>query len=964
MATKTQFLPYAHRYQDATTGLREALSGIQAGIAQRGELRIKEADQKLRQDEMDRRAGQRSFLANYQPTLSEDHLTNEGLERYNSLIEHNQDRLAAMDDNERETVRQKLLRETADANRVARTVREDIMGSGFFDPTDADILATSYGSGYTDFAAASKTAYDTEAAYAMGRAEMFKNATYGLGKVFGGGTPGTSTDTGAGFSKEYAFLAGLPDETSGRRPNFDGDYNSHKHSLPKRLDLYFHNDPDKDRKIGLLQNRGLVTYQKNALTQEIVDDFVKVATDNGTLGALDNRAIKRNVTEALKTYYDQLDKTGGDGSGRVAAPPPEVLRRVLFDGVKPNGLLTDRTNFNAEGLLTSSAVGKLGKLFEAAHDEYLQGRGSELQSLLTKMGEDRFDFYNTPYANLNQEFYGEAPTLNIQQRMTLTGRTGTGGPYGTVTAGGEAAYQPSVAAQTVAAPAQTANAAPPNNSRGMRNNNPGNIEAGVGFQGEVGSDGRFAQFATPELGYRALAKNLMTYQNKHGLDTVEGILDRWAPPKENDTKGYVAFVRKALGTAPNEKIDFSNPEVLTTFVRSISQMETGAVHEPDVVTAGVEMALGTRETSNTTTANSVPAVAQNVGLQSGVGQQQGHPATEHLRALLNTYPQPYTEKSFTYDKVDAAFRRLGLTVPAAEKVQANLTPVAAGVGYFPRVQTATTTPAAQPAPAPTPTPAVTVADQESEEELLDRQLRRMDMDFLARREANLTGGDYDTIRARLAAEQSAKELAQLQANARTSMDAAKAEIEKNDRKALREYYANQPVQGEFSDIFWRAGPGEVPINFGPFVKMRHLPTDRNIDPPVHEGPGTARSAWEQAMSELFPSTQNTTIGPPQTAAPKNRFSPPMLPEPVKSLPERREESSNNFLMLRQDRQQELRDLIESRTNQGITGGQQPEQETALETAGASERYEMLADIIREFQQGVGNNRRMTLGNIA
>ena len=993
MATKTQFLPYAHRYQDATAGLRDALTSIQTGMNQRGTQRILEADQKIRQGEADRLAGQRSFLAGYQPTLSEEHLTNEGLERYNSLIEHNQDRLSAMDDNERETVRQKLLRETADAGRVARTVREDVMRSGFFDPKDVDTIATSYGSGYTDYATAAEAAYKLQAEDAKNRASMFKDATSGLGNVFGKGPTGAGTSVNNALQEQESLLMGLPDKTTGRRPNFDGEYNSHKHSLPKRLDLYFHNDPDKERKIGLLQNRGLVTYQKNALTKDIIDDFVKTATADGSLGRFDNKFIRSNVEEALKTYYDVLDKTGNGSGGRVAAPPAEVLRRILFDGVKEGGFLTDRTNTNAQGFFTSGAVGRLGKLFEDAHAEYLESRESELQNLLGQMAGDGFDFHNTPYAELNQEHYGEQPPLNIQQRMLLSGRTGAGGPFAS-------GAQPAQAPQRQAA----------TNGRAVFNTEVdsliqqtatdygipvsylnGLVSKEAGWDGAVSPTGatgigQMVQSTWNDLAARPEGKAIgMVPVTKENFRTEND------PRKDNavnlqatalltqSNAGHLAragveptsdnlYMVHNMGTSIIPVLAGENPGA-----KFAASVEKNARHNgkraDETIAEWVERQKADYRSHEARRGGSELAAAmprQQAGAQlwtaAGSLQQQGHPATEHLRALLDTYPQPYTEKSFTYDKIDATFRRLGLTVPAAQKVKANTAPVAAGFGAWgARRMNAPVQQA--PAASTTATPAVTRAGQESEEDLLDRQLRRMDSDFLARREADLTGGDYGTIQARLQQEQSEREIAQMQANARATMDATNAEIEKNYRKALREYEANRPVQGDLSDILWRAGPGEAPINFGPFIKIRHLPTDRNTDPFTYDGPGTARSAWEQTVSELYPSTQNTEIGLPQTAAPERRFSPPMLPEPVRSLPEQREGSSNNFLMMRQDRQQELRDLIDSRTNQGISAGQSPEQEAAMETAGASGRYEMLADIIREFQQAVGNNQRMTLGNI-
>jgi len=69
--------------------------------------------------------------------------------------------------------------------------------------------------------------------------------------------------------------------------------------------------------------------------------------------------------------------------------------------------------------------------------------------------------------------------------------------------------------------------------RGIRNNNPGNIEWGERWQGldelRPDRDPRFAQFISPEDGIRALAKTLQTYQKKHGISTIEGIISRLAP---------------------------------------------------------------------------------------------------------------------------------------------------------------------------------------------------------------------------------------------------------------------------------------------------------------------------------------------------------------------------------------------------------------------------------------------------
>lgn len=132
-------------------------------------------------------------------------------------------------------------------------------------------------------------------------------------------------------------------------------------------------------------------------------------------------------------------------------------------------------------------------------------------------------------------------------------------------------------------------------SRGLRNNNPGNIEASVDnpWEGQTGSDGRFAKFETPEHGIRALGKNLLSYNRLHGLDTVEGMINRWAPPKENDTDSYIKAICAQLGVGANDQIDVTNPRTLAALCAGIVQHENGdQPYSADQINNGVSAALG------------------------------------------------------------------------------------------------------------------------------------------------------------------------------------------------------------------------------------------------------------------------------------------------------------------------------------------------------------------------------------
>jgi hypothetical protein len=138
--------------------------------------------------------------------------------------------------------------------------------------------------------------------------------------------------------------------------------------------------------------------------------------------------------------------------------------------------------------------------------------------------------------------------------------------------------------------------------RGIRNNNPGNLgynafTQGLGATG-VEPEGRFAVFPTMQAGVCALAKNLINYQDAHGIHTVSEAISRWAPGNENNTAAYISFVDGVLGCKPDDQFDFHNPDFLFWMVTAIGEEECGhdaftqGVSDADI-TAGVQLALTT-----------------------------------------------------------------------------------------------------------------------------------------------------------------------------------------------------------------------------------------------------------------------------------------------------------------------------------------------------------------------------------
>jgi len=97
-------------------------------------------------------------------------------------------------------------------------------------------------------------------------------------------------------------------------------------------------------------------------------------------------------------------------------------------------------------------------------------------------------------------------------------------------------------------------------------NNPGNIEVGQKFAGEIGSyaNGRFAEFDSPEMGMRALAMDLSSKINDYDGNVFK-MLEKYAPQNENKTVRYSNFVTKELG---KDKVTFEDmPQLMSAIIK-------------------------------------------------------------------------------------------------------------------------------------------------------------------------------------------------------------------------------------------------------------------------------------------------------------------------------------------------------------------------------------------------------------
>ena len=68
-------------------------------------------------------------------------------------------------------------------------------------------------------------------------------------------------------------------------------------------------------------------------------------------------------------------------------------------------------------------------------------------------------------------------------------------------------------------------------------------------------DREFFQFSEMKWGWRAAFRLLChTYYKKYGLRTIRAIINRWAPPKENNTLYYIRSVAERTGISADKEL--------------------------------------------------------------------------------------------------------------------------------------------------------------------------------------------------------------------------------------------------------------------------------------------------------------------------------------------------------------------------------------------------------------------------
>ena len=173
--------------------------------------------------------------------------------------------------------------------------------------------------------------------------------------------------------------------------------------------------------------------------------------------------------------------------------------------------------------------------------------------------------------------------------------------------------------------------------------------------GQSGVNKGYTVFESIDMGIRAGDRVLTTYGTKHGINTIEGVLSRFAPKGDNnDTEGYIKNVSKMTGIERDEKIDLSDSSVRDALLSAMVRQETGENVSGDQIRAAVIRANETKE-EVTVTAEEVTAAVKNPPTSEDAlewGKFQGYkdiPAEKLLESFLPEITS-YTEIRRASDK--------------------------------------------------------------------------------------------------------------------------------------------------------------------------------------------------------------------------------------------------------------------------------------------------------------------------
>jgi hypothetical protein len=248
--------------------------------------------------------------------------------------------------------------------------------------------------------------------------------------------------------------------------------------------------------------------------------------------------------EQLKRQYEGLNAPQGGaapaaGGTTAGTSPIPGLTLQQFTAIKNDPYVQSQL----ETLAPNDYAGRLAIIRDAAKTEFGAASKGKYEAAGNKQ-----EAYTIPGIGKGGGEGTVMMTPNEKIRFDNTGVL----PDGTVV--------PKTTPVTKATTAPTSAVTPTAGTTNLGNMRP--VGQSTGFQPPVSVDKDLAR----------IDDNLKAYGDK-GINTLSGVISRWAPPSENDTPSLIKNAGQFLGIDPNQKIDLSNPAVRQAISTAIIKQE-------------------------------------------------------------------------------------------------------------------------------------------------------------------------------------------------------------------------------------------------------------------------------------------------------------------------------------------------------------------------------------------------------
>jgi hypothetical protein len=278
----------------------------------------------------------------------------------------------------------------------------------------------------------------------------------------------------------------------------------------------------------------VIARQKNPYTQEAI---AAAFGASGSLPAL------RMGSAALKAQEADYQKSGaalstGDIQRSTTLNQDAIARKQRFGSIEKTG-----------GMLAESAMGPMGSAWDTGFAKAKQDVDGAIQTAIGAWNKTQHAFQDVP-----------AAAAKIEHAAADLATKGFGTAETAARGFAKEANHATEELQGIWT----------KNTLGRRNNNPGNLRP---------ANGRgFEHYATMAEGLSHMGRLLRGYQHRHGLNTIDGIVSRYAPPKENNTAAYIAQVSKETGWSPDQKLNLDDPQQLARLEQAMIPIEQGGQH--------------------------------------------------------------------------------------------------------------------------------------------------------------------------------------------------------------------------------------------------------------------------------------------------------------------------------------------------------------------------------------------------